>query len=336
MGRTGFEVEFGDADSAAPSSPYRKMMERLGELVDDVSVEEIEVAMAHSSRARKIEETRAWAVAAVMALPGSDSRHSRSELGERSFAAELAANLHMSEGAARNLIWSSRCLVNDLPLTLQFLSDGAISLRHAQILVDQVGTLDEESIFILEQEILPSGMHQTPPQFEKSVRRMSEKLNLESIVERQAEAIEKRTTYIEPMRDGMGRLVIETSMVQIVAIDNRLTQIAKSQQTEGDLRTLPQLKTDVVSDLLLDVDAQTGTTAGRGYGPVARFRSIRPTCSRHCSGDDAAAPPAKGGRGSTRCARGARNSRGIWPHRPADRTRTGCKREIVYPHPDAS
>ena len=105
---------------------------------------------------------------------------------------------------------------------------------------------------------------------------MSEKLNLESMIERQAEAVEQRTTYIELMRDGMGRYCIEAPIVQLIAIDNRITEIAKSQQTEGDVRTLTQLKTDVVNDLLLDVDGQATTTAGAGEGAVARFRSIRP------------------------------------------------------------
>jgi hypothetical protein len=277
MERTGFGVEFSDADSPTARTPYGAMLDHLGDLVDEISVVEVQVAMAQAARARRIEEARAWAVEAAEQFPGNDSRHSRIELAERSFAAQLAGALRMSEVAARNLMWSSRCLVNDLPLTLEYLSDGAISLRHAQILVEQVGILDPESVTMLEQKVLPRGMRQTPPQFERSVRTMSEKLNLESIVERQVEAAEKRNTYVEPLRDGMGRLSIEAPMVQLVAIDNRATEMAKSQQTEGDLRTLAQLKTDVLTDLLLDVDGQAGSTAGAGDGAVARFRGIRPT-----------------------------------------------------------
>jgi hypothetical protein len=276
MGRAGFGVEFGDAESDAPRTPYGQMLDRLGDLVDDISVAEAKVAMAQASRARMIEDARVWAVEAAAQFPGNESHHKRTELAERSFAAQLAGALHMSELAARNLIWSSRCLVNDLPETLVALEEGSISLRHAQILVEQVTVLDPESLSMLEQQVLSRGKQQTPPQFEKSVRRMSEKLNLADAIERQVEAEEKRTTYIEPMRDGMGRYCIEAPMVQLVAIDNRVSEIAKSIQTEGDPRTLTQRKTDVVLDILLDVDGQEGTTAGQGDGPVARFRSIRP------------------------------------------------------------
>lgn len=277
MGRAGFGVEFIDADSPHPLSPYATMLEGLGDRVDDISVAEANVAMAQATRARRIEDARAWAVAAASQFPGNDSHHARTELAERSFAAQLAGALHVSEAAARNLMWSSRCLVNDLPDTLTALAEGAISFRHVQILVEQVSILDPASLTMLEQKVLERGKQQTPPQFERSVRRASEKLNLESMAERQAEAVEQRTTYIEPMRDGMGRFCIEAPMVQLVAMDNRVTEIAKSQQVEGDLRTLTQLKTDVVTDLLLDVDGQADTTAGSGEGPVARFRSIRPT-----------------------------------------------------------
>ncbi|HEX4057804.1 MAG TPA: DUF222 domain-containing protein [Galbitalea sp.] len=281
MGRAGFGVEFGDAESPAPLTPYGEMLERLGDFVDDISVAEAKVAMAQAARARRIEEARAWAVYAASQFPGDDSHHARTELAERSFVAQLAGALHMSEAAARNVMWSSRCLVNDLPDTLAALAAGAISFRHARILVDQVSILDPESVAMLEQKVLPRGKQQTPPQFEKSVRLMSEKLNLESMVERHVEAVEERNTYLEPMPNGMGRYSIEAPMVLLVAIDDRATEMAKSVQSEGDLRTLAQRKTDVLTDLLLDVDGhsldgQANTIAGQGDGPIARFRSIRP------------------------------------------------------------
>ena len=134
---------------------------------------------------------------------------------------------------------------------------------------------------MLERQVLPRGMEQTPPQFERSVRTMSERLNLESMVERQVAAAEERTIYIEPTRDGIGRLCIEAPMVQLAAADNRVTDISKAPQVDGKLRMVTQLKVGVVTDILNDVDlinddGQRGTTAGQGDGPVARFRGIRP------------------------------------------------------------
>ena len=200
MGRNGFGVGFSSADSAASPSPYARMQDDLGALIDDVSVAELRVAAAQADRARKIEQTRVWVVATALALPGEDSRTEREAMAHRSFVAQLSAALRMSEGATRNLIWASEALVNTLPLTLEYLCDGLISLRHAQIMVDQVTTLGPVLTGLLEQEVLCHAAQQTPPQFERTVRRAAEKLNLDDAVQRQRAAAEKRTTYIEPQQ----------------------------------------------------------------------------------------------------------------------------------------
>src|ERR1700710_708902 len=163
MGRTGFGVAFLDAGSPAPVTPYARMMDGLATLVDDVSVAEVKVAMAHAERARTIEAAGVGAVEAALELPGNDPRRTREELAERSFAAQMAAALHVSEASARNLIAASRTLINNLPLTLDYLSDGAISWRHVQILVDQVPNIGPELAAVLEQKVLCHGAQQTPP-----------------------------------------------------------------------------------------------------------------------------------------------------------------------------
>jgi hypothetical protein len=294
-----FGVEFRDPDAPIVTSAYVNLMEHLGDLVDEVSVADVKVSMAQAARARRIEDARAWAVEAALAVPSgglpSDASHRlgahlgelsvpdrqrRIDWAERSFTAELASSLRLSDAAARNLIWASQTLVNLLPLTLQSLADGAIGYRHAQTLVDQATLLDAESLAMLEQKVLPRGAHQTPPQFDRSVRTLVEKLRTDDMVVRQVEAYEKRNFYTEPMRDGMMRLVVEASAVQVEAIDKFVTARAKALVTEVESRTLAQLKVDVLCDLALDVDGRVldlTSTAGVGDGQVARFRSIHPT-----------------------------------------------------------
>ena len=107
--------------SNAPSGSYGELILGLGNLVDDVSVASLRVAADQAHELRAIERARICAVDATSKLPGGDSRRSREELAERSFAAQLAADLHISEGAARNRIWVACALINDLPLTLELL-----------------------------------------------------------------------------------------------------------------------------------------------------------------------------------------------------------------------
>lgn len=245
MGHTGSIVEFRDAGQApgngAALSPFAQMLEGLAERIDDIAVSSVRIAREQSRQLRNIEQARLWALEMATTASG-DAHHSSEELALRSLTAQVAASMRISEMAARRLIWTAQCLTTDLPLTLDYLSDGAITLRHAQILVDQVGLLDPESVTMLEQKVLPRGAQQTPPQFERSVRAMAERLNLENMVERQVAAAEKRVVFTEGMRDGMGRLIMELPIVQVVAIQNYLTDLAKNLQVEGELRTLTQLK----------------------------------------------------------------------------------------------
>ncbi|HEX3678962.1 MAG TPA: DUF222 domain-containing protein [Galbitalea sp.] len=73
--------------------------------------------------------------------PGFDSRL----LAERSFRAEVAALLAISERAAENLIGVSGALATTLPGTLKALGDGDISWRHATIMVEETAGLDSDS-----------------------------------------------------------------------------------------------------------------------------------------------------------------------------------------------
>jgi hypothetical protein len=294
MSRRSFGVEFRDPDAPTLTSPYATLMEQLGELVDEVSAAEVRVSMAQAARARRIEAARAWAVEAALAIPRGalpgdgprggellgEDRQRRIDWAQRSFTAEIASSLRLSDGAARNLVWASQTLVNLLPLTLQSLADGGIGYRHAQTLIDQATLLDAESLAMLEQKVLARGVHQTPGQFERTVRAFVERLRTDDMVVRQVEAYEKRNFYTEPMRDGMMRLVLEASAVQVEAIDNFVTARAKALVSDAESRTLPQLRVDVLCDLALDIDGRVReltSTAGVGDGQVARFRSIRPT-----------------------------------------------------------
>jgi hypothetical protein len=284
MGLTGSTLGFAGAGDAPALSPFAVMLGGLAARVDDVAVSAVKIAMEQARQLRGIEQARQWALEMAASMSG-DAHHSGEDLAVRSLVAQLAASMRVSEMAARRLVWMAQCLTNDLPMTLDYLSDGVITVRHAQILVDQVGLLDPESVTMLEQRALPRGAQQTPPQFERSVRAMAERLNLENMVERQVAAAEKRAIFIEGMRDGMGRLIMELPIAQVIAIDNYVTALAKASQVEGELRTLAQLKADIASDLLLNVDGLctdgTGTTratstAGRGNGPADRYRTISP------------------------------------------------------------
>ncbi len=283
-------VTFRPADSSGSTNDYGNgldalgaldalgPMDALGALVDEVVESEFRIGLAMSRRTQAIERARKYSEAlAVDPASGIPPIKSSLEMSRRAFVCEIAAALHIPDRTAERLIQTSQTLVNQLPATLLALGEGRLSFRHAQILVDNSYGLDSAAVRELEARMLPIAEKNTASRFEQSVRKTRERLNPESMIQRQVKATDERGTELIPERDGMVFVGARVSAVAGIAIDNRLTELARSHQGADESRTLSQLKSDIFVDILLDVDGQTGTTAGRGAGPIARYRSIRPT-----------------------------------------------------------
>ena len=278
MGHKDMGVAFGPADSSRPTSVSDDRMDVLGGMIDEVVESEFRVGLAMSRRSQAIERARKYSEALANDPPsGSAPTSSSRDMWRRAFISEIAAALHVPDRTAERLIHTSQTLVNQLPATLLALGEGRLSFRHAQILVDNSYGLEPRSVRELETRMLPVAQKNTPSRFEQSVRRTRERLNPESMVERQVRAVDERGTELIPEQDGMVFAGAHIPAVAGIAIDNRLTEIARSHQSEKEPRTLAQLKADIFVDILLDVDGQVGTKAGHGANPIDRYRSIRPT-----------------------------------------------------------
>jgi Domain of unknown function (DUF222) len=283
-------VSFADDDSAHFTEPrndlrtaYARRADTLASMVDEVVEADLKLGIAHARRAQAIERARTYSEAAAHTATSTPSSR---DMARRSFVAEIAAALRIPNGTADRLIATSETLVHQLPDTLLALGEGRLGYRHAQILVDNITTLDTDSAKELERRMLPVAQKNTPSRFERTVRRTREKLNPESMTERHTIADTGRAIEVIPENDGMVFIGAHISAVAGIAIDNRLSQIATSLQTGApdgtpETRTLTQLKADVFVDLLLDADAVNAdgtitTTAGQGDGPTIRYRAIRP------------------------------------------------------------
>jgi Domain of unknown function (DUF222) len=284
MGRKDMGVAFGSADSSRPWSESGVWtdglgpQDALGAMVDEVIEAEFRVGAAMSRRTQAIERARKYNEALANDPPsGIAPTKSSLDMSRRAFISEIAAALHIPDRTAERLIHTSETLVNQLPATLLALGEGRLSFRHAQILVDNSYGLEPASVRELETRMLPVAQRNTPSRFEQSVRRTRERLNPESMVERQVKAVEERATELVPEQDGMAFVGAHIAAVAGIAIDNRLTELARSLQCDDESRTLTQLKADIFVDILLDVDGQAGTKAGHGANPIARYRGIRPT-----------------------------------------------------------
>jgi hypothetical protein len=138
---------FWDSDGDTLHSPPTQQAlsaDALSALVDGiVTVNEL-IATAHATRALLIDQARVWSEVTarsvvVLGPPHTDAEVQ--ELARRSFTWELACALRIPESTASALISESETLTNQLPATLDALAEGAISYRHAQLMVDQAVTL---------------------------------------------------------------------------------------------------------------------------------------------------------------------------------------------------
>ena len=181
---------------------------------------------------------------------------------DRARRAELACALRLPERSAENLMGEARALVERLPATLVALGQGRFSYRHAQVVVDETAGLSPDDTATVERLALGSAATQTASRFARTVRRLRERRDPSTMIERVATAFENRAVTIDPAPDGMAYLTAYLGAVDAAAIHDRLTQAGIAEQRSGDPRTLGALRADVLADALLDRDIDRGPFHG--------------------------------------------------------------------------
>jgi hypothetical protein len=173
-------------------------------------------------------------------------------VARRSLVSELAAALRLAERTAENLIEESRSLLRQRPRTMAALSEGDISHRHAQVIVDHANSLPEEARRSFEKTALPFAEKLTVSRFDRKARVLRERTHPESIELRHNISRDKRELSLQPGLDGMSWLTAHLPSATAEAIYNRVRDVATRLQSPTEPRTLTQLRADVFSDLLID------------------------------------------------------------------------------------
>ena len=222
--------------------------QRPFDVVDLVSVLDRAINILSGFRAQAIEIGRVQSEA-------TDGDLADRSLAARSYEAEIACALRISERAAKGLIGVGASLAARLPGTLDALSAGAFSYRHAQIMVDNIVGLDEEAVAELESAVLDRGKRCSSPRFATLVRKTRERRHPETIENRHQLAVDGRTVTLEPDRDGMSWLSALLPSAQAAAIYDKLTTAAlalsRGAKERGDDRTLAQRRADLYAMALL-------------------------------------------------------------------------------------
>jgi hypothetical protein len=178
-------------------------------------------------------------------------------LANRSFRAEIAAMLNITEKAAENLIGYSAVLVDAFPRTLDALAEGGISWQHATVIVDELAGLAKESRESVETTALAEAPFTTPHKLGRIVRAARELAEPASIPERHEAARKFHGVELLDDRDGMGGLLVRLPSVTSHAAFDRLTRVAKGIGGPLETRTLTQRRADVLAHVMLaEIDGE--------------------------------------------------------------------------------
>ena len=166
------------------------LIDRFDIQLDLVVDTESRLAADAGDRAVAIDAARV----ASLALAVDDTFGERHK-ARRILVTEIAAALRLPERTTETLIEYSRVLVSELPATLAMLRSGAISYRHASIMIDQVAGLSPENRAELESKMLPKAVSLTAAQFGDRVRKARERLDESSISARHEKCVEYRAGF---------------------------------------------------------------------------------------------------------------------------------------------
>ncbi|WP_411719710.1 DUF222 domain-containing protein [Mycetocola sp.] len=241
-----------DEESAAPSTAAM-IADASGSLLACVSQIDRLSARQSAWKAEFIDQARRVALMteeAVITVGKNFSSAQRQDLARRAFVAEVACELRIPERTAIALIDESEALMHSLPRTLAALREGEISYRHAQLLIDQIATLDPDATAQFEEAALPFARNLTPARFGQKARTLRERLRPESAIARREKcAIDRQVEYV-PARDGMAWLNLYTTAPIAGALYTSIRTQSVSLQGVAESRTLGQLDADVCADAL--------------------------------------------------------------------------------------
>lgn len=204
------------------------------------------------------------------------SARRKTNIADLTTATEIACLLRISERSAHRLVQHSALLVNHHPRTLEALRSGAISWQHTSTLVHEYAGLPHHTAALVEERLLPLAVSTSVSRLSYRARKLRTELHPEALEERGRDASLRRRVDFEPADDAMAWLHVLLGASDAAAIDARLTRLARTLEDPVERRTLPQLRTDVLTDLLLDELVREEECTSEPPGPSFPARSGSP------------------------------------------------------------
>lgn len=165
-------------------------------------------------------------------------------------ASQIACLLRIPERTAQRLLHQAHILSQRHCATLESLREGEISWRHTTLLLHEYDALPDSTAGEVEKKLLPIARECSTNKLAYHARKLRTALHPDCLDDRARTAHARRRVDVEPADDAMAWLEIYLPATDAAAIDARLTHAARALRTAGEVRTLTQLRVDVLTDLL--------------------------------------------------------------------------------------
>uniref|UniRef100_UPI00048BFD06 DUF222 domain-containing protein n=1 Tax=Microbacterium indicum TaxID=358100 RepID=UPI00048BFD06 len=294
--------------TSRPSSPYA-----VAPTAEEAArtAELLRVLEASKAAERAEQALQAQALAELGEIAHAQSRRSDSgghhDFPRRAMAAEVAALTQVSPRVARNSLENSRILVSGFPRAFDALAGGRISQEHVDAIVDAGIPLlqDPGALSAFDDHAVDIAEGETPHRLRSALSVLVEKAQPMSAREKHEKAREGRGVWVYDMQNGMSELTLRSTTLEVHAVYDRVTGMGRAVKRDrrayarardeaqgsgapapaasapsadavlSDERTLPQLRADILTDLLLSA-APTGHRLHQA-GSTATLGEIRAT-----------------------------------------------------------
>ncbi|CAI9387089.1 HNH endonuclease signature motif containing protein [Microbacterium sp. T2.11-28] len=248
---------------------------RVDALLDALADAERTIAAAQARKILLLAEAVEMARAQAEADGAASSRDA--DIPMRSMAAQIGASLRHPDRSVQRELSDAFEIVTRFPATLTALADGSISRAHLEVVVDAGTRIDDDQVRReYEDAALAIARREAPGRLRPAAKLLASRLHPVPLNERHAVAAKGRSVWVRDLDDGMAELIATLPAAIAHGIKNRLDQIARQaidargtveaspldEPTPIDSRSAGEVRTDVLTDLLLTGHASPEVTNG--------------------------------------------------------------------------
>jgi hypothetical protein len=212
------------------------------------------------SRLRQISSLQAEFLADLVAVAEAEELAVGPVEGFDYAADEIRAALTWTRRAAETQLDLAHCLVEDFPVVWQALREGRIDLPKARVIVEGLRSLTPALAARVAEEIISYAMSHTTGQIAARLRKLVITVDPDAARENYREGLMDRRVELSASSDGTANLLaFSLPAERAVAALDHIDHLANRLRTRDAVRSLDQLRADVMLDLLCGEAAGTGT-----------------------------------------------------------------------------